>query len=64
MKFKAPDSTIISVRVSRADSALLTEAARYRGTKLSTFIREAALEQVRVQSAVIWFDGRHEVTTA
>lgn len=48
MRFTVPDSPVISVRVSRADHTLLTEAARARSMKLSTYIKGAALDDARL----------------
>ncbi len=50
MKFVAPESYVISVRVNRAESRILTDAARIRGVKVSTFIREAALDAARLSN--------------
>ncbi len=58
-----PDSHIISIRAARAEHKLLTEAARFRGMKLSTFIREAALEAAKQTQPVLTMSGGEERTT-
>ncbi len=62
--FTVPDNPIISIRVSRAEHRLLTEAARFRGMKLSTFIREAALKAAKTTQPVLTLSGGEERTTA
>ena len=44
IRFKRPDSYVVSVRLNRDESETLTEEARRAGEKLSSFIKAAALE--------------------
>ena len=48
MKFKAAESYVLSVRLNRGESRILTDAARRRGMKLSTYIKGAALDDARL----------------
>ena len=47
VQFRAPESYVLSVRLNRAESSELTEAARRAGQKLSTYLKAAALESAR-----------------
>lgn len=42
-QYTAVDTLVLSVRMTHAEHKLLTEAARQRGVKLSTYMREVAL---------------------
>lgn len=46
MKFKRPDSVVVSLRLNADENRKLTGEARRAGEKLSTFIKAAALETV------------------
>ncbi len=44
IRFRIPESRVLSVRLNRNESRVLTDAARRRGMKLSTYIKGAALD--------------------
>jgi hypothetical protein len=56
MKFKRPDSVVVSLRLNADESRKLTGEARRAGEKLSTFIKAAALETVARRHETRRFD--------
>ncbi len=46
--FRTPEGYVLSVRLNRDESRILTDAARRRGLKLSTYIKGAALADARL----------------
>lgn len=47
LDFRTPESVVISVRLSREELQALTQAARFHGLKLSSYIKREALEVAR-----------------
>lgn len=47
VQFTIPVTSVVSVRANREEMRALTEAARFHGVKLSTYIKQAALAQAR-----------------
>lgn len=45
--FKRPESYVVSMRLNREESRLITRAAEFHGLKLSTWIKRAALAEAR-----------------
>ena len=43
IRLVAPESRIVSVRLNREEQRILTNAARFHGEKLSTYIKQRAL---------------------
>jgi len=52
VRFRRPDSQVVSVRLNVDESRELTEAARMASQRLSTFMKEAALEVARRHTAL------------
>ena len=47
MKFVMPNSRTMSLRLNREEEEVLTDAARFHGVKLSTYIKAHALTAAR-----------------
>lgn len=43
IKFKRPDSYVVSVRLNAFESAWLTQAAKFYGLPLSTYLKQHAM---------------------
>lgn len=65
MRFATPESYVTSLRLNREESRVLTEAARFHGIKLSTYIKTAAVRAART-TQVKWAhaDGLDVITVA
>ena len=63
IRFRIPESRVLSVRLNRHEEDVLSDAARRRGVKLSTYVKGAALSDAN-QPEVVWWAGGTEVTTA
>ncbi len=58
IRFRIPESRVLSVRLNQEEENVLSDAAQRRGVKLSTYIKNAALDDAS-HPEVIWWIRLH-----
>lgn len=53
MEFEVPSERVVSVRLNKEEAQALTAAARFRGMKLSTYIKSIALRDASQPQVIV-----------